>query len=139
MLIIDGEWCSQTFCYTLSMRKVVGLINLFFGIVEVIIGIPYILFTIPKLLVMYESVNVELPYNPKIAYAHPTVLVSLGIINIFVGLGNFNILFKNRANLIYKVGMFLVIFSFIMTGLIVSNMVSSLINPIYILTEAVSN
>jgi len=121
------------------MKKVVGLINLLFGIVEILVGIPYILFTIPKLLKMYENLNVDLPYNPSTAYLYPAFLILLGLINVLVGLGNFNILFKNKSELIYKVGMFLVILSFIITGLVISNMVNSMINPIYNLSTTISN
>jgi hypothetical protein len=121
------------------MKKVIGFVNLFFGMVEILIGVPYILYTIPKLLKMYEDLGVNLPYTPSTAYLFPAFLILLGLVNVMAGFGNFHILFKNKSELIYKVGMFLVILSFILTGLFLSNMINSMINPIYSLSNTISN
>ncbi len=121
------------------MKKIVGLINLFFGIVEILIGIPYILFTIPKLLKMYDDLKVDLPYNPASAYLYAAFLILLGLVNVLVGLGNFSVIFKNKSDLFYKIGILFVIFSLIISGMAVSRMVYTTISPIYNLTNVTSN
>jgi hypothetical protein len=120
------------------VKIVVGLINFFFGIIEILGGVTYILFTIPKLLKVYENLNVE-PYNPGTAYLYPALLVLLGLVNVLIGLGNFSVIFKNKSDLVYKIGIFLVTLSFIVTKPIVSNMVNSVVNPIYRLSNFISN
>lgn len=121
------------------MNKVIGLINLFFGIVEILVGIPYLLFTIPRLYKMYENLKVDLPYSLSMAYLYAALLILLGFINVLSGLGNFNIIFKNKSELMHKVGLFLVILSFVITGLVVSGMINSMINPVYNLSAVVNN
>lgn len=118
------------------MKKVVGLINLFFGIIEILVGVPYIFFTMPKLIIMYENLNTD--YNPTTAYLYPVFLILLGLVNVLTGLGNFDVIFKNKSDLIYKIGMFLVLLSFIVTGLVVSIMINSMISPIYELSTNAS-
>ena len=88
---------------------------------------------------MYENFNVNLPYNPMSAYLYTVFLILLGLVNVLIGLGNFNVIFKNKSDLVYKIGMFLGILSFVTTGLVVSNMIKSMTNPIYNLGIDISN
>ena len=118
------------------MQKAVGIINIFFGVVELLIGVPFVLFTLPRLLEMYESMNVELPYTQTTAYFFPICFILLGIINLLVGFGNLNIIFKNKSELIYKIGMILVILSLITTSLSISAAISSFVGPIYTITNS---
>lgn len=127
------------------MSKLVGLINFFFGIIVLRISVPYVLFTIPKLVDMYADAEVpywlkggELPYSSNTIYLFPTLLILLGLINVVVGLGNFNLIFKSKSDLIFKLGVFFALVSFIVVGMMFSGTIS-LPYPIHTLSNAISN
>ncbi|MFC1622002.1 hypothetical protein ACFL13_01275 [Patescibacteria group bacterium] len=116
------------------MKKIIGLINSFFGIIQLTLGLFYLFITMPRLQNMYANLDVETEVN--ISYPYLAILIFLGIVNIFVALANFNLILKDKSDLMYKLGIFMAIGSFIFTGLATGFLINSTITPIYVFTKS---
>lgn len=117
------------------MKFLVALVNSFFGIALTLLGFLFAFVTAPKLQSLYSSLNTDVQVNP-----YPTIvaLIVLGIVNLVVALANFNLIFKEKNELFFKLGLILVVITFVLSGLLVGFLATSALNPIYSINQALN-
>ena len=112
----------------MNKYKIVGSINIFFGLVQILGSIIIPLFVMNKLTRMYETFEVNLK-TPSGMYVVLGIIFVVGIINIFVGIKAFNS--KKGNNKVYTTSMVVAIFSIIITPILAGVLVTLVITPIY--------
>ena len=99
------------------MRKIVGLVNAFFGFTHIVIGSRYALVELPNFFEYCKKLSVEVDNR---LYIFPVLIIFFGIINITVGAANLELIFKFKGNQFVKIGSFLVFVSFALTSILIN-------------------
>lgn len=112
--------------------KIIGVVNLLFGIFQVVCPLFIIFITLPRLTAMYSEFNVQG------AFLTPTYLI-LGVV-MLIGIGNlffgFSLVSKSeKKEKYFKYALMLIIASFLFGGILFSIASLSTILPIYNLTS----
>ena len=108
--------------------KVVGLMNLSFGIVQAAFPVVVYYAVIPRLYTMYAEMN-SIPPKYDLINAGLVFLLIYGLVNVFVGL--MLILGKGNLDKLLKIGVILFVANFIFGGLISGLLMIGIIAPIY--------
>ncbi|MDO8658439.1 MAG: PsbP-related protein [Candidatus Levybacteria bacterium] len=116
-----------------SKYKILGIIIIIFGFLQVPIPALQILFVIPQITNLYEGLNIEQPSLIP-AYAVLTFLIILGLINIFIGI---KLILKSTLHkeIYFKLGIATLIIIFLSVGSSIAFTITSVITPIYKLTS----
>ena len=117
----------------MTKYKIIGITNLFFGLAQLIVSSSFLVFTLPKLNDLYAQFQVVRP-NAWIPYAIGIVVIVAGLINIYLGIKNFQ---KHKEQEKYfKFGLISAIITFALSGILVSLLTLSVVLPMYNLTES---
>ncbi len=117
----------------MKAEKIVGLLNIFFGIVELIIQIELLL-TYSRLFLMYKKVEAELPFMTMISPIISVLVICLMLFVISVGLKLVKA--KVEDTKLFKKGVTWLIVTIAIVFLLTGFSVLSVITPIYNLTKA---
>jgi hypothetical protein len=121
-------------CYTQNMTKykIVGILNLFLGVSEIIYPLFALAFAITRLTTLYSGFSTEVPSFISI-YLILGVVISMGAGNLFLG---FNLVSKSgKKDKYFKYALILLIASFLLGGILSGIATLSIISPIYNLTS----
>lgn len=111
---------------------VIGGIDLFIGLFQILIPLVQILFVIPKVYLLYQDVGVAVP-NQSLNYLVLGLIVVGGVLNSFVGL-NLLLSSKLKKEKYFTYGWVLFIVNLLFLGLLVAFLSLSTILPIYQVT-----
>lgn len=116
----------------MTKYKIVGILNLFLGVLEVVYPLFALIFTLPKLTRLYSDFGAEMPsFTPT--YLILGIVVLIGVGNLFFG---FNLISKSgKKDKYFKYALILVIASLLLGGVFYSITSLSVILPIYNLTS----
>lgn len=112
----------------MNKYKIVGGINIFLGLAQIIIAFVIPFFVMQKLKSMYETFEDNLQ-SPSGIYPILLVIGLIGVANIFVGLKGF----KDTGSKNYKISIAMLIVSFILTPFLIGTLNMLIITPIYAL------
>jgi len=116
----------------MTKYKIVGILNLFLGALEVIYPLFALIFTIPRLTMLYSEFGAEMPSFIS-TYLILGFVILVGAGNLFFG---FNLVSKSeKKDKYFKYGLILLITSFLLGGVLFSIVSLSVILPIYNLTS----
>jgi len=116
----------------MTKYKIVGIVNLFLGALEIICPLFALIFTIPRITALYSEFNAEGPSLVP-TYLVLGILILMGIGNLFFG---FNLISKSeKKDKYFKYALILIIASFLLGGVFSSIASLSVILPIYNLTS----
>lgn len=116
----------------MTKYKIVGILNLFLGILETIYPLFAFMFTIPRLTELYSEFGAEGP-SFGITYLTLSIIILMGIGNLFFGIKLFSK--TENKDKYFKYALILVIASFLLGGVFTSFASLSVIMPIYNLTS----
>lgn len=116
----------------MNKYKIVGIVNLIAGVIQIIFSLLFLLSTLPKLASIYSNINKEGPSYPA-AYLMFGLIILLGIASLVAG---FKLMrgYENREKYL-KFGLALIIIAVSLSGFLVSVAVVSIIMPLYSLTS----
>ena len=113
--------------------KLIGSFNIVIGLLEMILPSAMYFFVVPRLLEMYESLNVA-EKVPQIIYWGFAFMFFYGLANLIIGIQLFRETDQKDSYLTY--GVVLNILNFIFGGLFIGLMIIGLIAPIYQISGA---
>jgi hypothetical protein len=117
----------------MTKYKIVGIIDLFFGIPQFLISIIFPLSVFPKLSQMYADFNVNSQLNLTSGYVVALLIFIIAITNIFLGIKGLTI--SKEKEKYFKYGIISAVATFFLTGILVAILNFSIISPIYNLTS----
>lgn len=117
----------------MAKYKIVGIINLLLGGLQIIYPLFALLFTLPRLTRLYSEFNAEGP-SFTTTYLVLGFVIFVGLANLFLGLKLFSKA-EGITKKYFKYGLALVIVSFLLMGLFSSIASLSIALPIYNLTS----
>ena len=116
----------------MNKYKVVGVVNLLFGVFQIIYPLLVIFFTLPRLTELYSELNIQ-GYSFISTYLIIGFVMLIGIGNFFFGL---NLISKSeKKEKYFKYALMLIIASFLFVGILFNLASLSTILPIYNLTS----
>ena len=112
--------------------KVVGILNFFFGFIQVVFPLLTLVLVIPKLSALYTELDVEVSLVP--AFLSSGLCLLVGGTNLFIGARLFSKEKKSRQKY-FTIGLILAIGSFAFAGILTYLNALSAVMPIYSLTS----
>jgi membrane protein implicated in regulation of membrane protease activity len=119
----------------MNKYKVMGLINLIFGIMLLIISPIFPSFIIPGLGEMYEGMEIDLQLPLIGVYVATALIFVSAIINLFVGIKG--ITKNNNKDKYFNYGIIAALISFFLPGVLAVILNFSVIYPIYNITSQI--
>ena len=117
----------------MTKYKIVGIVDLFFGIPQLLISIVFPLSVFPKLSQMYSDFNVNSQLNLTSGYIVVMLILIIAITNLFLGVKGFTE--TKEKDKYFKYGIISAVATFFLTGILVAILNFSIISPIYNLTS----
>lgn len=117
----------------MTKYKIVGIIDLFFGISQFLISIIFPLSVFPELSKMYADFNVNSQLNFTSGYIVVMFILIIAVTNLFLGVKGFTK--TNEKDKYFRYGIISVVVTFFLTGILVAILNFSIISPIYNLTS----
>lgn len=117
------------------MKNLVAKLNILIGVFQSILAILLLTTIAPKLHNLYQDVN----YENNSLYIYPLVLLGWGAISIINSLIELRVIkLKEKSDLkaFHKSGNYILVISFLLTGLLVGLTVLSMITPLYSITSS---
>lgn len=121
-------------CFNKNMTKykIVGIINLFFGISLFLMSIFFLLSVFPKLSQMYADFNVSSQLNLMSGYIVVLLIFIIAIMNLFLGAKGLTV--SKEKEKYFKYGIISIVTTFFLMGILVAILNFSIISPVYNLT-----
>jgi hypothetical protein len=113
--------------------KIVGIIDLFFGISQLLISIIFPLSIFPKLSQIYADFNVNSQLNLTSGYIVVLLIFIIAITNILLGVKGFTM--SKEKEKYFKYGIISAVATFFLTGILVAILSFGVMSPIYNLTS----
>lgn len=120
-----------------SKYKILGIINIIFGFIQIPVPIILVFIVIPQLTILYKSLNIKQPSLIP-TYAVLIFLIVLGLINISIGVKLFLKSTQNKEKY-FTIGIVAIILIFLSAGSSMAITVTSIITPIYKLTSEIDS
>jgi hypothetical protein len=108
--------------------KIVGILNLLFGIVQISFPVALYFFIIPRVMEAYKSFAVEYPY-PSSLYYILFFLMAYGLANVIIGI--LLLIGKGNQQRLFRLGVILFFSNFVVGGLVNGILMISVLSPIY--------
>lgn len=118
---------------TINKYKIVGIINLFFGVTNFAVSVFFPLSVFPKLSRVYSDVNVSSQPNLTSGYIVVILFLIIAITNLFLGVKGFT--GTKEKEKYFKYGIISAIATFFMTGILVAILNLTTVSQIYDLTS----
>jgi putative Mn2+ efflux pump MntP len=115
-------------------NKVVGILDILLGITEILIPLSLFIFVIPKLVNLYSEIGNNYSQYLTRSYIGGSLLLIIGLLSIIIGYKSFS----NKSDKYFNLAVFLLCISFIALGVGCAIMISSVILPIYSLTNSIA-
>ncbi|OGG01704.1 hypothetical protein A2W14_03755 [Candidatus Gottesmanbacteria bacterium RBG_16_37_8] len=116
----------------MAKYKIIGAVNFFLGIFEIVYPLIVILFTIPRLTELYAEFQAKGP-NLIPTYIILSIVMLMGVGNFILGVKLFSK--SENKEKFFKIAIILIIASFLLGGVITKIASLSVIMPIYNLTS----
>jgi len=116
----------------MTKYKIVGIINLFFGISLFLMSIFFLLSVFPKLSQMYADFNVSSQLNLMSGYIVVLLIFIIAIMNLFLGAKGLTV--SKEKEKYFKYGIISIVTTFFLMGILVAILNFSIISPVYNLT-----
>jgi len=111
--------------------KIIGIITLFLGLIQLILVLSFLIFTVPRLIEIYRQF--ESQPNLTTVYTISALILTASFINLFLGVKNFQ---ENKEKERYfNYSLISVIVTFFLGGILVSMLNLSALLPLYNLTS----
>lgn len=110
--------------------KIVAILNLIFGIPLALLAVLFPVLIAPQLTSFYRDLNTE--FNSLLFYSADLFLLLIAVANIYFGIKNI----RTSINRNYNFGIIALIITFLFSGYLISNIIISLIRPIYQITSS---
>ena len=117
----------------MSKYKIVGLINLLFGLLQLFLPIMLWVSVIPKLTEIYSNFQVNNQPNLTLLFGALILLFIFGLTNIILGVMGFKKIKEKEK--IFQYGIMVAVVTFFLMGALVSFLVSSIISHLYNITS----
>lgn len=116
----------------MSKYKIVAIIELFLGLLQLTSALAMLLFVIPKLSSVYSDFNVKA--SPINSYIALILVLLMGIVNLFFSFKLFANSKKNKEQY-FKYGIISAISTFFLMGVFIGIANFSILSPLYNLTS----
>lgn len=115
--------------------KIMSLVNLFFGVIQILFSVILPLFLIPGLKEMYSGMDIDTGLSFTSVYVITIFSIIVGITNLILGIKGFTS--NNKKDKCFKYGTVLAVISFFLPIVFVVILNFSVIYPIYNLTSQI--
>jgi uncharacterized membrane protein YidH (DUF202 family) len=118
----------------MSKYKIVGLINIYFGILLLLASAVFLMTVFPQLRMLYTDLNAGQP-NLAVGYAVVVLASSVAVANIYLGAKSQMMSKDKDKEKYFKNGQILAIATIVLLIVLAVIMTSSTLSPIYGLTN----